>query len=506
MVLSSNTNQRHTKLRLKKLGIDSYKEAVLYLHHYHRNSIAEALGHKSQIHVTLRKKSLPITVNFVSSNLLNNNQASLSDYAWSTLGAKEDDKISIAHAPKPNSLKFLRSKIYGNYLEQNEIEQMVSDIALNNYSDIEMAAFLSACAGNRMTEKEIFYLAEAMVKAGNKLHWGKKMVVDKHCVGGLPGNRTTPIIVAIVSACGMTMPKTSSRSITSSSGSADTMEVLTNVELGIAKIKKVVAKEKACLAWGGTAGLSPVDDILINVERVLDLDSEGQMVASILSKKVAAGSTHVLIDIPIGKTAKVRSKESAEQLKKILVKTGKKLGLKIETIFTDGSQPVGCGIGPALEARDLLAVLKNDKNAPQDLRNRALILAAKILEFSPRIKKGHGLALAEETLNSGAAWQKFQAICKAQGGLKKIPQAQQIQKISAQKTGKVVEIDNRRMSFIAKLAGAPIEKTAGIDLHVKIGDKVKKGEAIFSIHASSPETMQYAREYFNIHHNIIEIL
>ena len=136
------------------------------------------------------------------------------------------------------------------------------------------------------------------------------------------------------------------------------METLAPVELDTAAMRRVVEREGGCIVWGGAATLSPADDMLIRVERPLDLDSEGQLVGSVLSKKKAAGSTHVVIDMPIGPTAKVRSEEAAARLSALLEGVGKAIGLTLRVLTTDGRQPVGRGIGPALEARDVLAVLQ----------------------------------------------------------------------------------------------------------------------------------------------------
>ena len=173
---------------------------------------------------------------------------------------------------------------------------------------------MTACAGDRLDIRETIDLTAAMVEVGEKLSWGVDRVADKHCVGGLPGNRTSMIVVPIIAAAGLLIPKTSSRAITSPAGTADVMETLTRVDLDIADIRKVVEREGGCIAWGGAVRLSPADDILIGVERPLDFDSEGQLVASVLSKKIAAGSTHVVLDLPVGPTAKLRDAEAAARL------------------------------------------------------------------------------------------------------------------------------------------------------------------------------------------------
>lgn len=267
----------------------------------------------------------------------------------------------------------VRAKIYENRLNEDSFQRIIQDIKDEKYSNIEIASFITACSGDHLNLEEIKSLTNAMIKAGLVLKWKNHPVVDKHCVGGLPGNRTTPIVVPIVAAMGLTFPKTSSRAITSPAGTADTIESITKVNLNISEMKSVVEQEGGCIVWGGSIGLSPVDDILIRVERALEVDSVGQMIASVLSKKAAAGSSHVVIDIPVGKTAKIRSEEDAEKLKYYFTVVGKSIGLKIKVLISDGSQPIGRGIGPSLEIKDCIEVLNNDPLAPQDLKKKSSI-------------------------------------------------------------------------------------------------------------------------------------
>lgn len=492
-------------LYLQKLGIDTCKDAVLYIHKNSPICGSEGFEAGTRIKVALGNESIIATLNIIHSDLLEIDKAGLSEYAWKLLGASEGDEIYLSY-PKPSiSLSFVRSKIYGNILTETEIQEIVTDISLGLYSDIHISAFLTACAGGRMNIKEITSLTRSMIAAGDRIQWPSHMVVDKHCVGGLPGNRTSPIVVAIISAFGLTMPKTSSRSITSPAGTADTMEVLAPVEMDIKTMKKVVEKENGCIIWGGNVSLSPADDILIRVEKAIDLDSEGQLVASVLSKKIAAGSTHILIDIPIGETAKVRSKKTAEIFKNHLETVAHSLGVVVKVIFTDGTQPVGRGIGPALEARDILEVLQCKDNAPQDLRNKSIELAGQIIEFSSEVKKNDGMKIATQILDSGEAWKKFQAICAAQGGMRKIPIAPYTHVIKADKNGKMMQINNRHIALIAKLAGAPHDKAAGVDLHVRIGDTIKDKQPLFTLHANTQGGMEYALNYIRKYNNIISI-
>ena len=251
--------------------------------------------------------------------------------------------------------------------------------------------------------------------------------------------------------------------------------------------------------------MSPADDILISVERQLDIDSEGQLIASVLSKKAAAGSTHVVIDIPVGPTAKIRSMDTANQLADIMVTVGRNIGMNIRAIITDGEQPVGRGIGPALEARDVLSVLQGEPAAPADLRERSLMLAGELLELSGKVPGNNGYKEASAILDKGLAWKKFKAICESQGGLRELPAAEHRFEVTADREGLITEIDNRKLALVAKLAGAPIAPAAGIDLHVKKGTAVYKGQPLFTLHAEAPGELDYALDYITRQKYILHI-
>ena len=400
----------------------------------------------------------------------------------------------------------MRSKVANKPLSSKAIAQIVADVVAGRYSDVHLATFLTACAGDRLDLPEVIDLTRAMVETGQVLDWpGRERILDKHCVGGLPGNRTTPIVVAIVAAAGLTIPKTSSRSITSPAGTADTMEVLTTVDLTLEQMQSVVEAEGACLAWGGSVNISPADDLLIRVERAINLDGEGQLIASVLSKKIAAGVTHVVIDIPVGSTAKVRSHKRAQHLATLFVAVGNELGIRVLPLISDGRQPVGFGIGPALEAREVLAVLQQKSSAPQDLRQRALRLAGLLLELSGQYGSGEGGEAAQFLLDSGGAWEKFQALCDRQGGLKTPPTAPFKGEIRSRVRGRVNGFDNRQLAQIAKLAGAPKAKAAGIQLAKKLRHRVEVGDLLMTIHAETPGELRYAENYYQRLGDVIRI-
>jgi thymidine phosphorylase len=473
-------------LQARPIGIDTFQEPVIYMRSDCAVCRSEGFQARSRVLVSSGERALIATVNVVNADWLAHGEAGLSQAAWTRLGAKAPCSVALSHPDPVESFQHVRSKLFGNVLTDSQIEAIVEDVAAWLYSDVQLSAFLSACVGDRVELSEIVALTRAMVAAGATLTWPVSAVFDKHCVG---------IVVAIVTACGIVMPKTSSRAITSPAGTADTMETLTRVDLSLDHLRQVVEREGGCLAWGGSVNLSPVDDLLIRVERSLDLDSEAQLVASVLSKKVAAGATHALIDIPVGPSAKVRDEETAQRLANRLRQTGAALGLNVQVMATDGSQPVGRGIGPALEARDVLAVLRGQPQAPEDLAQRAVLLAGAVLEQSGYAELGAGEALAAQVLEDGRAWHKFQRICEAQGGLREPPVAHRRHDIVADRAGRVGTINNRQLAKLAKLAGAPTAAAAGVDLLVRNG----------TVHAETPGELAYALSYLTHHPELIQL-
>ncbi|QHI36593.1 Pyrimidine-nucleoside phosphorylase [Kordia antarctica] len=498
--------QHSNILKYKHLGIYTQNENVVYMREDCHVCISEGFEALTRIRISNTSTSIVASLNILNSDILMPNEIGLSDAASKKLNVSENETLYVSHLEPIESLSHVRAKIYNQKLNYNAYSEIITDIVEGNYSNIHLSAFITACAGDRMDINEISDLTKAMIASGKQLNWNKEIVVDKHCIGGLPGNRTTPLIVAIVAAYGLTMPKTSSRAITSPAGTADTMEVMTNVTLSLEEIKAVVEKEGGCFVWGGTAQLSPADDVLIKIEKALDIDSEGQLIASVLSKKAAAGSTHVIIDIPVGETAKVRSAETAQQLKEHMETVGKAVGLKVKVVITDGTQPVGRGIGPTLEAIDILKVLKNEADAPKDLLERALFLAGELLELSGKVEKGKGRETAQKVIESGKAYEKFITICKAQGRFSKPVLAPYKIEIKAEKPGVLDRIDNRKIAKLAKLSGAPQSKSAGISLNVHLNDKIEKDQLLYTLYAESKGELNYAMEYKNNHNDIITII
>ena len=493
-------------LRAKRLGVFTGDDAVVFMRTDCHVCRSEGLSSRSRVLLSAGTRSVVATLYQVSSGLLSIDEAGLSEAAWDLLGVAEGAPLLARHPLPLTSFGHVRSRIFGHRLEENQYRAILEDVAGRRYSLIETTAHLVSGSMFPLDDAETVALTRVMVGLGETLSWpGSSLIADKHCIGGLPGNRTTPIVVSIAAALGLTMPKTSSRAITSPAGTADTMETLAPVDLDIGTIRRVVEHEGGCIAWGGAVRLSPADDLLIRIERVLDIDSEGQLVASVLSKKVAAGATHLVLDIPVGPTAKVRTPEVGNALASRLTTVAKAFGIATQVVFSDGTQPVGGGIGPALEARDVLAVLQQAPGYPKDLRDRACALAGALLELAGKAELGAGYAVAEAAIADGRAWTKFQRICEAQGGMRVPPVATQQRPVVATHAGTVATIDNRRIAKVAKLAGAPGSKAAGVELHVRVGDAVAAGQPLYSVHGETRAELEYSLDYVEANPAIVMV-
>ncbi|MAE43114.1 AMP phosphorylase [Candidatus Woesearchaeota archaeon] len=483
------------KLKIKDMDIATGGPLIVVLNK--KDAMKFDIYHLDRIKIKKGKKIETVVVDIAQSGkAVPEGSIGAYEEVISSLRLKNGDIVSITLARKPISIEFIRKKLDDKKLSKKEIDQIVWDIVHNKLSEVELTYFVAACYTNLMSINETMMLTKAISKHGDTLKLDRYPVVDKHSIGGIPGNRTTMVLVPIVAAAGLTIPKTSSRSITSPAGTADTMEVLAKVSFSIKKMKQIVMKTNGCIVWGGSLNLAPADDKIINVERTLEIDAESQLLASIMAKKHSVSSTHILIDIPTSKESKIKSKEEAFRLKKLFEVIGKKLRKHIKVIITDGREPIGNGIGPALEARDVLWLLKRDKRRPFDLEKKCVLMAAEIFKMAG-IKDCRNKTM--ELLNSGKAYKKMKEIIKAQDGNVFNPNQIKIGRfkydIRAGKKGIVKNINNRIISRIARIAGAPINKGAGIYLYKRLGNDVKKGEKLYTVYAESRQKLKFAKDF-----------
>ncbi|MBS3136504.1 AMP phosphorylase [Candidatus Woesearchaeota archaeon] len=494
------------KLKVRNLGISTGGPLVAALHK--DDASVFDINPMDRIKIFFGRKVETVVADIASGSAeVKKGMIGLFQEVSDILGMKNGQNVSIMLARKPISLDYIKKKLDGSSLSKQEIDQVVWDIVHNKLSDTELAFFVAATYCNPNTVEETVWLTKAISEEGERLRVNSKIVLDKHSIGGIPGNRTTMVVVPIMAASGYTLPKTSSRAITSAAGTADTMEVIAKVDIPIPEMEKVIRKTGACIVWGGAINLAPADDKIINVEKTLRIDAESQLLASILAKKRSVSSSHVLIDIPIGKNAKVSTARKARSLKEKFEKIGKALGMKIGVMITDGSQPIGNGIGPALEARDVLKVLRHDPDRPLDLEKKCIAMSAALFSI---VGVKDGARKATEILYSGKAYSKMKEIIALQGGNPEVtPESIRIAKLEysfpAKKSGKIVEINNGDIAKLARIAGAPQNKSAGIYLYKHVGDHVRKGENIFTIYSDTDSKIEYAKQILKSMDGVISI-
>ncbi len=395
-----------------------------------------------------------------------------------------------ANSSRIGAIKAIQKKLLGKKLSYKEIYMLMDEISHKRLSDVLTTYFVASSFKEGFSTEELYYLTKAMVETGTKLNF-KGIVADKHSTGGVSGTRTTMIIVPIIAAAGFIIPKTSSRAITSPAGTADVMEVLAKVTFTAKQIQEIVSKVGGCIAWGGHLGIAPADDVIINVEEQLSFEPFDKIIVSIIAKKVAVSTNHLVLDIPVGPTMKIRHFDDAEKIAHKFKILAEKFKMEIVTDINESLEPAGNGVGPALEAMDVLYVLEQKKERPLALEAKALRLAGKLLAIcykDAKIKK-NGEEEAGKLLYEGHALKKFREIVKAQGGNDQISAEtfkvkSHRSEIKSAKYGKIKRINNYNLNMIAKILGAPHDKFAGIYLQKKTDDKVDRHESLMTFHST----------------------
>ncbi|MCX6824174.1 MAG: thymidine phosphorylase [candidate division SR1 bacterium] len=409
-------------------------------------------------------------------------------------------KVTVSFTQTSSAaLDALKRGLNGISFTEKDIKLIMEDISNNRFADTLVTYFSALGFIRKSSDKEIYRTAKYMAEAGEMIKF-KGIVADKHCMGGVPGNETTMIMIPLLASLGIKMPKVFSKAITTPAATGECVSVLMDISFTKSEIEALVKKNNCCLVWGGGLDMAPADEKLIKVAYPLSMQSYPRTIASIMAKKYAVGINHSLIDIPVGPTAKVPDMKTAKRLKKKYEYVGKKLGMKVHVEITSALQPIGGGIGATLQVREVLRVLQQHPSRPQDLEDKAVYLASKIIELVGMAKGKQAHDLAYGQLISGAARKKMQKIISAQHGnpdvhSEKLKLAEHTKDIFATKNGKVVDIDMKTLNLLARTLGAPLDLKAGVYLYQKLGGQVKKGEKLFAIYADEKSKIDLAREF-----------
>lgn len=477
---------------LKKVPIKSFNEHIAYLNKNCSEYAIDDIAFLSQVEIQTETSKIYAFLQIVDDDaLVSPTELGLNEEAFTDLGETEGTGVTISLAAPAPSRAALKRKIVGNILSPQDYKFIVKDIINRRYSNVDIASFIVA-GGTFISANEVLSLTEALVN-NTKLKWPQEnIVVDHHCLGGVPGNKTDIIIAAIVGAYGLAIPKTVSKATTSCASVADTMGIMCDVNLTQDKFIELTSTNRAVIADYERLNIAEAVKAIANVERHMGLTQQEFLLTSVLAIKIAAGVTHLLIDIPVGEKSRIKTIYEAIRLRKLAEFVGDRLGVDIEVVITDGNEPIGNGVGAILEARDVVQVLKNKPNAPQDLLEKSLFLAGRILEFDPKLRGGSGYEKAAQILQSGQAFEKLNEMIKLQGKKEQPVLGSFTRDVLAPVSGEVVGINNVQINRIGIWAGIRQYGGAGIDLFKKVGDTVNAGEPLYRIYACSQEDLELA--------------
>lgn len=483
-------------LNVRRIDIDTGDDSQVVLL---RGRDADAFGivPGDRVQIKYGKKSLTVATD-ITHNSIRHGEIGIFADVWRILKPRLGSPVTINIISRPPSVEAIKKKILGHEATDEEIRSIIKDISERRLSAIETTYFVASGYVRPYTDRELVSMVSAMAESGDMFKWGKRKVVDKHSVGGLAGNRTTMVAIPIIASLGLLIPKTSSRAITSPSGTADTMEVLSPVTFSPDRVRHIVKHANGCLIWGGGLSIAPADDLIIRVSKPLSLEPYDKMIVSILAKKVAMGVQYLVVDLPYGLGTKIPNLKVGRSIEQRFQRVGRAFKMKVRVKFDSAKQPIGRGVGPAFEARDVLRVLQQKPNRPRDLEAKAIGLAAELLEMSGECRRGQGKKIATEVLRSKRAWKKMQAIISLQGGRSAVD-SEDVTKgaykfvVRAKRRGLVDLIDNRAINDVVRMLGAPDHKLAGLYLNAKLGQRVRVGDPLITLNSQTMDRLRLAR-------------
>lgn len=396
-------------------------------------------------------------------------------------------------------------------LSKDEIEWMIAEYTSGNIPDYQMSAFLMAVCFNSMDEEEITTLTMAMADSGDMVDLSgiDGIKVDKHSTGGV-GDKTTLIIAPIVAACGLKVAKMSGRGLGHTGGTIDKLESIPGyrTDLSMDEFVDTVNNTGLCVI-GQTGNLTPADKKLYALRDVTaTVDSIGLIASSVMSKKIAAGSDGIVLDVTTGSGAFMKETEDAKELARLMIKIGKNAGRKMAALVTDMDEPLGFAIGNSIEVIEAIETLKG--NGPKDLVYVCVELAAAMLYLGDKGSIEECRELAKDAISSGKALGKLKEMVKAQGGdagvienTEYFQKASVAYEVKSDKNGYISKMDARQIGVCAMMLGAGretkdsvIDLSAGIRLCKKTGDYVAAGETLAVFYTNNLEAVHKTEATF----------
>lgn len=488
-------------LKTKRLDIGAGERINIVIH----ESDGEKSGIQKEDTVSFVWRDVEINVEInLTSTQVQPGEVGLYEELWHRFNIPNGEYATVSLLNQPDSIDYIKKKILGKKLTEEELITIMKEMGSRKINEVETAFFMATFFNPGFDEDEVLWMTNGMAQSGEILSFDNikgngNLVVDKHSIGGVAGKAVTPVLVPIVASCGLIIPNTSTRAITSPAGTSDILEVAMPVSFSTEEIMKIVAKTGACMIWGGALDLAPADDVLIHVEKGIHLESYQKILVSIVAKKIAMGISHIVLDIPYGKGTKVQNPDDVELLKKEFVKLFAKVGIECEVYTRVALGPDGNSIGPNLEMKETLLILEQDEKRSKSLEKLIIDMTGVLLEMVGKAPKGQGAGLAQQKLSSGEAMSKFWEIANTQGAKETlkagdIPVGEFTFDVVSEKGGRVKTINNRELVKIARALGTPTIKEAGIYVHKMVGDSVSKGEVLATLYATSQPRIESAKK------------
>ncbi|MCX6054031.1 MAG: thymidine phosphorylase [Chloroflexi bacterium] len=395
-------------------------------------------------------------------------------------------------------------------LSRSEIDYFIRGMTHNEIPDYQVAAWLMAVLLNGMTDEETTHLTLAMANSGEILDLSSvvPIEVDKHSTGGV-GDKTTLVVEPLVAACGLPVGKMSGRGLGFSGGTLDKMDSIPGFRTSLTRDEFIhLLKTQGIVLAGQSSDLAPADGILYKLRDVTGTVQSIPLIASsVMSKKIAGGAQAIVLDVKVGSGAFMKNLEEASQLSRLMVEIGKLSGRKVVALLSDMNQPLGNAVGNALEVKEAISTLQG--KGPEDFIEHCLTVASHMLVVGEKERDlDSARTQIEKALLSGLGWEKFRSLIINQGGdvsfvdhPEKIPLSPVIYEVTAPRSGYLREIDAKEIGETSVEMGAgrirkedQIDHSVGIIIHHKVGDFVKTGEPLFTLHAKDEKSSALARE------------
>ncbi len=481
-------------LSSRKLDVRTGDMMVALINEVDAEENGIGIGDSVSLDVAGRKGSIIVSVD-ITDSLIDEGEIGFYEGIWNKYNLNYGEIVKIKLVSPSEAVASIRKKVLGKKLKYKEIFNIIRDISNDKLGKILTTYYAASGYAQGFDDEELYYMTKAMAETGEMFKF-EGIVADKHSIGGVAGKGITPIVVPIV-ACvkGITVPNTSTRAITSASATTDMLEVIMPMSFSKEELDSFILKCNSFMVWGGGLDLAPADDKIIQVQKPIGIESIDKFVASIVAKKVAQGVNHVIFDVPVGNSAKIKTEKEYNKVKSTFEKTCAKFDIKVIVYRRDVNGIDGNSVGPCLECKEFLRVYERDNRRSLQLEEDALRMAGRLIELCGKVEKDKGYKLAKDILESGDAFAKLCEIIDMQGGNKKISSDSleiggNTFEYKSKKSGVIKGINNKKVFEVCRALGNPRIKEAGLYFHKNVGDEIKHGDKLVTLYATTDSRLE----------------